>query len=388
MNDWNYEDLPFFDESHQSLSLKLKQWLDNSDKLDAKIASLNLVEQCSVILNELYEYGFLDYIIPDPSSSDEPKVDVRSVTLIREALAYHSALADFVFAMQGIGTAGIWLYGNQELQNDYLLKCREGKSVAALALSEKEGGSDVAATKTSAVLDGDDYIINGSKAWISNGGVADHYIVVVRTEDLPGYKGLSAFLVDGDTPGLSTGQNVELVSPHILSEVYFENCRVHKSRMLGLPGEGFKLAMSTLDIFRASVGGAAVGLAKRAMDETKHRVKSRYLFGKTMSEMDIVISKVAEMAMDIDSAALLVYRAGWLKDIKQKNITKEAAMAKLSGSEHAFRVIDSAVQLFGGLGVTQGCIIEQLYRDIRPMRIYEGASEIQKIIIGRNVLKS
>lgn len=385
MNKWQRWDLPFFDASHHDLGLRMQAWQEAWPDLERKLAPLSLAEQCRSLVRNLAVSGLLDFAVPRLEGTSR-RVDVRSICLIREALSYRSALADFAFSMQGIGTAAIWLFGNKALQDQYLDACRDGSAIAAFALSELEGGSDVAATATSAQRDGDDYVLNGAKAWISNGGIADHYIVIARTESGRGAKGLSAFLVDANAPGLSTKGSVDVISPHPLSEVHFNDCRVSADRMLGAPGEGFKVAMATLDIFRSSVGGAAVGLARRAMDETVERMQTRSLFGKTMSEMDTVRSRVADMALDLESAALLVYRAGWLKDVRGVPITREAAMAKLGGTENAFRVIDSAVQLFGAMGVTQGCVIEQLYRDIRPMRIYEGASEIQKLIIGRKVL--
>lgn len=385
MNTWQRWDLPFFDDSHAQLEQRLKDWQADWPALEKEIESLSLEDQCRYLARNLGQVGLLEFAVPRLEGGTR-RADVRSICLVREALSYHSALADFAFSMQGIGTAAIWLFGSQDLQDQYLDACREGRSIAAFALSELDGGSDVAATVAAAHRDGDDYVINGTKAWISNGGIADHYIVIVRTEDTPGARGLSAFLVDADTPGLSTGNNVDIIAPHPLSEVYFKDCRVPASRMLGEPGQGFKLAMATLDIFRSSVGGAAVGLARRALDETVARMHGRTLFGKPMAEMETVRSRVADMALDLESAALLVYRAGWVKDVRGTQITREAAMAKLGGTENAFRVIDSAVQLFGALGVTHGCVIERLYRDIRPMRIYEGASEIQKVIIGRRVL--
>lgn len=385
MNKWQLWDLPFFDAPHKQLAGRLQAWQEASPDLERELATLPLADQCRKLLRNLGQSGLLDYSVPRLEGATR-KVDVRSICVIREALSYRSALADFAFAMQGIGTAAIWQFGSRALQDQYLDDCRDGTSIAAFALSELDGGSDVAATVTAARRDGDDYVINGSKAWISNGGIADHYIVIARTQAAPGAKGLSAFLVDAKAPGLSTSGNVDVIAPHPLSEVHFNDCRVSSTRMLGAPGEGFKVAMATLDIFRPSVGGAAVGLARRALDETVARMRARSLFGKTMAQMDTVRSRVADMALDLESAALLVYRAGWMNDVRGASITREAAMAKLGGTENAFRVIDSAVQLFGAMGVTEGCVIERLYRDIRPMRIYEGASEIQKLIIGRRVL--
>jgi acyl-CoA dehydrogenase len=255
-----------------------------------------------------------------------------------------------------------------------------------MALTEPEGGSDVAAIRTRAERRGDKFVINGTKSWISNGGIANQYIVVARTGEGEGSRGLSAFLLDADTPGLSAGPNLDIISPHPLSELYFENVEVRADQMLGAPGQGFKVAMATLDIFRASVGAAAVGLGRRAIDETVVRMQGRQLFGKAMAEMDTVRMRVADMVTDIELAALAVYRAGWLKDVRGVSVTREASMAKLAGTEGAQRAVDSAVQLFGAAGVHTGGVIERLYRDVRPMRIYEGASEVQRIIIGRRAL--
>lgn len=386
MTAWHLHDLPFFDAPHQALAARMREWLDESQAWARTIHDQSLTAQCHTLLRELGARDLLTAAVPHADPQGTRRVDVRSVCLIREALSYDNPLADFVFSMQGIGTAAIWLYGSPALQEAYLPACRSGERIAAFAITEPEGGSDVAAMTTRADRDGSDYILNGAKAWISNGGIADHYIVVARTGELPGAKGLSAFLVDAATPGLTTGPNVDIIAPHPLSEVHFTDCRVPAARMLGAPGDGFKIAMATLDIFRSSVGAAAVGLARRALDETVERVHVRRLFGKTMAEMDTVRSRIADMALDLDAAALIVYRAGWVKDVRERSITREAAMAKLGGTEAAFRVIDSAVQLFGALGITQGGVIERLFRDVRPMRIYEGASEIQKLIIGRSVL--
>lgn len=386
MTAWAPLDLPFFEEKHAALADRLKAWLHWFESSESELDALSMQEQCSRFLQSLAQHELLDFAVP-ASGQDASSIDVRSICLIREALSYVSPLADFVFSMQGIGTAAIWMHGSTAQQEKYLPACREGRRVAALALTELEGGSDVAATACRAERKGDVYVLNGSKAWISNGGMADQYIIIARTGDAPGAKGLSAFLVDADTPGLSTGPNVELISPHPISEVYLDNCTVPEENRLGASGDGFKVAMATLDIFRSSVGAAALGLARRALAETMSRMHERRLFGGTMAEMDTVRMRVADMVVDVDTAALAVYRAGWVRDVRGRRITKEASIAKLVGTEHAFRVIDTAVQLFGAAGVTHGHIVERLYRDIRPMRIYEGASEVQKLIIGRQALR-
>ncbi len=383
MSQWTLWDLPFFGLQHRALEQELHRWRENFPLIEQSIATMPLDDQCRVLARELGRAGLLDYAVPGTGGSN---VDVRSASMIREALSYDSPLADFVFAMQGIGSAAIWLYGSAEQQQSYLPGSRDGSRLAAFAMSEPDGSSDVASMITSARIDGDCYVIDGVKTWISNGGIASQYIVIARTEDAPGARGLSAILVDADTPGLTIESRIDIISPHPLATIRFEGCRVPRHCLLGEPGQGFRLAMATLDIFRTSVGGAAVGLGRRALDETLARMRGRRLFGKQMAEMDTVRMKVADMALELESAALLVYRAAWLKDTSDKQVTREVAMAKLGATEAAQRVIDAAVQLFGGLGVTSGSVIERLYRDVRPMRIYEGASEVQKIIIGKKML--
>jgi acyl-CoA dehydrogenase len=355
---------------------------------------LPLDAQCRVLLEELGAAGVLAYAVPalnntgggEAGRDDGARVDVRSACIVREALAYDSALADFVFAMQGIGSAAIWLYGSDALKAAYLPGNRDGSRCAAFAMSEPDGSSDVAAMNTRARVDGGDFVIDGVKTWISNGGIADQYIVIARTDDTPGSRGLSAFVVDAGTPGMTIEARIDIVSPHPLATIRFDGCRVPRDRLLGEAGSGFKMAMSTLDIFRTSVGAAACGLARRALDEAIARVSGRSLFGNRMAEMDTIRMKIADMALDLETGVLLTYRAAWLKDTSTRAATREVAMAKLGATEAAQRVVDAAVQLFGGMGVTHGSIIEQLYRDVRPMRIYEGASEVQKLIIGKRTL--
>ena len=386
MTSWTHWDLPFFEARHGALAETLRAFQQHYASIEDEVESLPLPGQCRRLAAELGNAGLLAYAVPEPGADAGARLDLRSVCLVREALSYCSALADFVFSMQGIGAAPLWLHGSAALVDRYVGDCRSGRRIAAFALTEPDGGSDVAAITTRAERRGDTYVLNGAKAYISNGGIADYYVVVARSEEAPGAKGLSAFLVDVGTAGLTVDTGVEIVAPHPLGELTLRNCEVPAAQMLGRPGEGFRVAMSVLDIFRSSVGCAAVGLARRALDETVLRMNQRSLFGKSMSEMDTVRMRAADMALDMESAALLVYRAAWLRDVRQATITREAAMAKLGGTEAAFRVVDSAVQLFGALGVTQGCVIERLFRDVRPMRIYEGASEIQKLIIGRRVL--
>jgi acyl-CoA dehydrogenase len=380
------EILPFFDPGHDDLLFRVRDWLDREPEIDQPLEEGDFAAATRQFASSLGRAGLLRHAVCASDAKEPP--DVRSVCLIREELAYRSGFADFVFAMQGIGSLPIWRFGSAALKKKYLPGLASGDRIGTLALSEPAGGSDVAATSTTAHADGDGFVINGVKTWISNGGVADQYGVIVRTGEGPGARGLSAFMVDADNPGLCIEEQIDTMSPHALATLRFTNCRVPASSRLGNPGDGFKIAMSTLDTFRPSVGAAAVGMARRALDETVVRVSERQLFGKLMSEMETVQMKLAEMQVDTEAAKLMVYRAAWLKDHGASQITAEASMAKYLATEVGQRVIDSAVQLFGGRGVTRGCVVERLYRDIRPTRIYEGASEIQKLVIGRRLLAS
>jgi acyl-CoA dehydrogenase len=381
---WQLPRLPFFEARHDDVNARVASWLEGEPGVEVPMESGDFVAASRRLAHSLGSAGLLRYAIQE-SVSDRPP-DVRSICLVRDQLAYSSPLADFVFAMQGIGASPIWQFGSAVQKQKYLGGHRDGTRVGALALSEPHGGSDVAATSTLARRDGDSYALDGVKAWISNAGAASQYIVIARTGEAHGAKGLSAFIVDADVPGLTVAESIETMSPHALANLVFENCRVPAGAMLGAPGDGFKIAMSTLDVFRPSVGACALGLARRALNETIGFVCGRTLFGKRMSDLDGVQTKLAEMHMDLEAATLMVYRAAWLKDTGARRITSEASMAKCFGTEAAFRVIDNAVQLFGGLGVTRGKVIERLYRDIRPIRIYEGASEVQKLVIGRHLV--
>lgn len=327
--------------------------------------------------------NLLDIVMP---ASDHPDVDLRSICLAREYLAYHHVLSDTIFAMQGIGIAPIWMHGTSAQKERYLEPVRRGQAIAAFALSEPETGSDVSSMTTSAIRRGDRFVLNGHKAWISNAGIADHYVVVARTGEAPGSRGLSAFIVDADTPGLQISDGIELIAPHPLANLTFTDCEIGADQMIGTAGQGFQVAMGVFDIFRASVGAASVGVARRALDETVPRMTSRKLFGRSMCDIEGVQSKLADMAIDVEIALLAVYRAAWAHDRHGGRISRESSMAKLVASEAAFRVVDGAVQLWGGMGVRKGSVIERLYREVRPMRIYEGASEIQKIIIARDLI--
>ena len=382
MVDRSFLDWPFFTDRHRELAGELDDWCEkflpgrHPDDVD---------EACRELVKLLAEAGWLNHAAPAPGAGDPP--DVRTLCLIRETLARCSGLADFAFAMQGLGSGAIALFGNREQKNDYLPSVRNGEKIAAFALSEPGAGSDVLALTTTAEKEGGDYIINGEKTWISNGGIADFYTVFVRTGEDAGAGGLSAFIVDAVTPGLEIAERIEVIAPHPLARLEFRNCRVPQSSLLGKPGEGFSIAMATLDVFRSTVGAAALGFARRALEETIRHTRSRQLFGKTLAEMQMTRDKLAEMALAVDAGALLVYRAAWTRDCVADRVTREAAMAKLHATESAQQVIDHAVQLFGGRGVTRGEKVEELYREIRALRIYEGASEIQKLIIARETIE-
>ncbi|MCK8781447.1 acyl-CoA dehydrogenase family protein [Rhizobium sp. NTR19] len=379
----DFLDWPFFDDSHKALAEKLDAFaasgaLSNIDHSDTDNA-------CRAIVKALGQAGLLD--AATGAGGTQP-IDSRAACLTRETLAWHDGLADFAFAMQGLGTGAIGLSGSEELRRAVLPKVQAGEWISAFALSEKEAGSDVAAMACSARKDGDHYILDGEKTWISNGGIADVYTVFVRTGEAPGTRGISAFVVFADDPGFSIAERIDVIAPHPLATIRFENCRIPASRLLGAPGEGFKIAMRTLDIFRASVAAAALGFAKRALDEAVAYAKARPMFGNHLSDLQLTQAAFGDMAAGIDSGALLTYRAAWRRDVQGLPTTKEAAMAKMVATENAQQVIDRAVQIFGGRGVKSGEITESLYREIRALRIYEGATEVQKIIIARELLKA
>lgn len=376
---WSLWPWPFFDDRHQELASQVNAWsLGQPSHPDQ-----SMDQTCREMVRSMGRAGLLQHVVPEIGDA----FDVRSVCLIREGLTYHHALADAVFAMQGIGTLALRRYGSPELQEEYLAPCRSGERIAAFALTEPETGSDVASMTTSATLQGDHYVIDGAKTLISNAGFADHYLLVARTGEAPGAKGLSMFLLDADTPGLEVGPAIEFIAPHPAASLKLTSCRVHQSRRVGAPGQGFQAAMAAFDVFRPSVGAAAVGLARRAVQETLQHASRRKLFGRAMTGLDAVQMNLADMVTDLEAAALLVYRAAWSHDVPGRSSPYEASMAKLAGSEAAGRIVDRAVQLLGGLGVTQGQLVEQLYREARPMRIYEGSSEVQKLVIARDLLK-
>ncbi|HEX3463215.1 MAG TPA: acyl-CoA dehydrogenase family protein [Candidatus Elarobacter sp.] len=383
MSDASYLSWPFFEDEHRALASSLDRWA--AERFDDR-EHVHVDTACRELVGALGRDGWLRYAVPARFGGAFEEVDSRAVCLVRETLARHDALADFAFAMQGLGSAPIVLAGEPEVQAAYLPRVCAGDAIAAFALSETGAGSDVAAIATTARRDGESYVLDGEKTWISNGGIADLYVVFARTGEAPGSRGLSAFVVDAHTPGLEIAERIELIAPHPLATLRFRDCRVPASHRLGAGGEGFKLAMRSLDIFRASVAAAALGLARRALDEALERATTRTMFGQRLAEFQLTQAAIAEMASEIDASALLTYRAAWVRDVLREPATREAAMAKLAATEGAQRVIDRAVQLHGALGVTRGSITERLYREIRALRIYEGASEVQQLIIARQTL--
>ncbi len=384
MTDSTFIDWPFFAESHRAWYRDLGGWCDKRTFAHGGDPD----DICRALVRDLGADGWLRACVPSESGGLHGGLDVRTIALARERLAYHSGLADFAFAMQGLGSGPVSLFGDDAQRDAYLPAVAAGKAISAFALSEAEAGSDVAAMATTATRSGDDYVIDGEKTWISNGGLADFYCVFARTGDADGAHGLSAFIVDADTPGLRIAHRIDTIAPHPLATLAFEGCRIPASSRIGASGDGFKIAMATLDVFRTSVGAAALGFARRALDESLRHTSTRELFGAPLSELQMTQAAIADMATDVDASALLVYRSAWAKDCHQERVTREAAMAKLFATEAAQRVIDRAVQLFGGHGVVSGHIAETLYREIRALRIYEGASEIQKMIVARQTYNS
>jgi acyl-CoA dehydrogenase len=377
MGDVSFLQWPWFEDRHREFADDLQAWVrsrpaDSHVDTDAGVRAW---------VRALGDAGYLQHVVPHAGTP----IDVRTLCLARQTLAYESALGDFAFAMQGLGSGPISLFGDDELKARYLPKVASGDAIAAFALSEREAGSDVGAMRTTAVRDGDGYVLDGCKTWISNAGIADFYVVFARTGET-GPRGLSAFVVDANADGLRVTERIETISPHPLGIVAFKGVRVSARARLGAEGQGFKIAMATLDLFRSTVGAAALGFARRAMDETVAHVKARTLFGNPLATLQMTQASIAEMAVDIDASALLVYRAAWTKDRGAERVSREAAMAKWFATEAAGRVADRAVQLFGGRGVTTGEVVERIYRDVRALRIYEGASEIQQVIIARQTL--
>lgn len=378
MSDQSFLHWPFFEDRHRALTARAEDWaraalggLDHGDT-DAT---------CRDLVAALGQAGFLEL-----TGAQDGRLDVRSLCLMREVLARHDGLADFAFAMQGLGTGAISLFGTEAQKSRWLPETRAGRVIAAFALTEPQSGSDVANSSLTAVADGDDYVLNGEKTWISNGGIAGLYTLFARTGEGPGAKGLSCFLVTPDMAGFEVAERLETIAPHPLARLRLRDLRVPKSAMIGAPGQGFRIAMSVLDVFRATVAAAALGFARRALDEALGRVTTRRIGGAPLSELQMVQGHIADMALDIDASALLVYRAAWAKDNGAARVTREAAMAKLFATDQAQQVIDRAVQLHGGDGVRSGETVERLYREIRALRIYEGASDVQRVVIARQTL--
>ena len=378
MADKSFLTWPFFEDRHRLLADELEDWahtsLNGIDHSDTDQA-------CRTLVASLGEAGLLTY-----SGAQDGRLDVRNLCLIRETLARHDGLADFAFAMQGLGTGAISLFGTDAQKSEWLPKTQSGRAISAFALTEPASGSDVANSTMTAVRDGDQYVLNGEKTWISNGGIADVYTLFARTGEAPGAKGLSAFVVPAGINGFDIAERLEVIAPHPLATLRFTDCRVPAAAMIGSPGQGFKIAMSVLDVFRSSVAAAALGFARRALDEALARVTTRQVQGAPLFDLQMVQGHIADMALDVDAAALLVYRAAWAKDAGALRVTREAAMAKLFATDQAQHVIDKAVQLHGGDGVKSGETVEKLYRETRALRIYEGASDVQRIVIARQTL--
>ena len=389
MNSASHLAWPFFDEVHRFFKTQLQDWTTKQfADLHGHDESRNAIDrECVSLVKALGQGGWLKPAIAGKQHGGAAEViDTRTICLLREELAWHHGLADFAFAMQGLGSGAISLKGTPEQQAAYLPRVAKGEALAAFALSEPDAGSDVAAMQCSALATADGYRLNGLKTWISNGGIADFYVVFARTGEAPGARGISAFIVDADSPGLEIAERIDVVAPHPLATLHFNNVLVPHAKRIGAAGEGFKVAMATLDVFRTSVAAASLGFARRALDESIAWAKQRKMFGGTLADFQITQSKLAQMATLLDAATLLTYRAAWLRDQGQR-ITQEAAMAKMTATENAQQIIDMAVQMHGGMGVKKGCIVESLYREIRALRIYEGATEVQQLIIGRDLLK-
>lgn len=383
MSDKKYLEWPFLEPRHRALENALDAWAtahitqDHPHDVDAA---------CRALVRLLGQGGWLRHAVAGTAYGGASEVlDTRSLCLIRETLGRHSGLADFAFAMQGLGSGAISIDGTDAQKQRYLTRVAKGEAIAAFALSEPDAGSDVAAMACEARVEGDTVVLNGEKTWISNGGIADFYVVFARSGEAPGSRGISAFIVDADTPGFEIAERINVIAPHPLARLRFTNCRIPLTQRVGEAGQGFKVAMRTLDVFRTSVAAASLGFARRAMDEALQRATTRKMFKGVLADFQLTQAKLAQMATTIDSAALLTYRAAWQRD-QGRNVTREAAMAKMVATEGAQQVIDAAVQIWGGLGVVSEQAVERLYREIRSLRIYEGATEVQQLIIAREVL--
>jgi alkylation response protein AidB-like acyl-CoA dehydrogenase len=381
----SFFELPFFSDSHRTLALELKRWARETVGETSETGAHDVDKTCRSYVKALGEAGWLGLSVPAAFGGTHDRLDVRSLCIARETLASLSGLADFAFAMQGLGAGPISLFGSKELRERYLPKVQNGESIAAFAISEALAGSDVSAMRTTARRDGGDYVIDGEKTWISNGGIADFYVVFCKVADTQ--KDFIALVVEPSDPGFSVTERIDTIAPHPLGTLKFTGCRVPGDRVVGEAGRGLRVALGTLDVFRTTVGAAALGFARRALDETVRHVTDRRMFGGKLSDLQMTQAAIAEMATEIDASALLVYRSAWVRDNGAERVTREAAMAKMYSTEAAQRVIDHAVQLLGGRGVVSGNPVEKLYREIRSLRIYEGATEVQKLVIAGQVLK-
>ncbi|PPR09882.1 MAG: Acyl-CoA dehydrogenase [Alphaproteobacteria bacterium MarineAlpha11_Bin1] len=391
MPEQSYLNWPFLEDSHRRLADDFRTWADREIaplSEEEPRDELGLDALARELIKRLAAGGWLKYSVPAPWGGKYESLDVRALCLMRETLAQYSGMADFSFVMQGLGSGPISLFGSEEIRRKYLPDVSNGRRIAAFALSEIDSGSDVAAMTTNAKLDGDHYILNGAKTLISNGGLADQYVVFCRTENSPGASGLSAIVVEANMPGFEITERFDVIAAHPLGRLQFTDCRVPASNLIGNPGDGFKIAMSSLDVFRSTVGAAALGFARRANDEALAQARRRISFGKPIADYQLIQEKLADAALKIDAAALLVYRSAWTKDTQGGRVTREAAMAKLYATEMAQEVIDQAVQIWGGMGIVVGSTVERLYREIRALRIYEGTSEIQKLIIAGEALSA
>ena len=388
MPDTTFLRWPFFDAAHRKFGEALQEWATHTIAgIAPEAAGTQALDACCrTLVTKLGDGGWLRYVVPKAYGGVTDRLDVRTLCLARETLASVSGLADFAFAMQGLGGGPIALFGSDALKRRYLPNIAAGKTIAAFAISEAEAGSDIAAMDTTARQEGDEYIINGEKTWISNAGIADHYVVFCRLADA-GEKAYIALVVDAGTPGLTVTDRIEVTAPHPLGTLTFRECRVPADAVVGEPDKGLKIALGTLDVFRSTVGAAALGFARRALDEAIRHVTTRRAFGVPLSQFQLTQAKIADMATKVDTSALLIYRAAWTRDTGAERITREAAMAKWYATESAQQVIDSAIQLLGGRGVVAGVPVEQLYREVRALRIYEGTSEIQQLVIASQVLR-
>ena len=375
---------PFFDDGHRRLAADLDAWaVREVEPLAHEERDVDAL--CRQLVRRLGDGGWLRYVVPSDHGGAFEHLDVRSLCIARETLARVSGLADFAFAMQGLGSGPIALFGSDALKRRYLPRVSRGEAIAAFALSEHDAGSDVTAMATTARRDGTGWMIDGTKTWISNAGIADHYVVFCRVPDA-GERAFSAFVVEADAPGFSVSARIDVIAPHPLGTLTFDRCRVAGDALVGASGKGLRVALGTLDVFRSTVGAAALGFARRALAEAVAHVERRQAFGQPLADFQLTRARIADMALAVDASALLVYRAAWTRDAGAERVTREAAMAKLFATESAQRVIDDAVQLFGGRGVVSGEPVERLYREIRALRIYEGTSEIQRLVIAGAVL--